>query len=75
MNIYLISAKAFLSYLLVQLLRQHVDVLNLTISENKLAVIRNLEFSRTLAALKRYLDMTDYLKQYISYYFVIVKSL
>ena len=62
MNIHLTSAKAFLEYPSVQLLDQHVDILRLTISENKLTVIRNLEFSRILAALKRYLDMTDYLK-------------
>ena len=41
----------------------------------KLAVIINLEFSQTLIQLKKYLNMTDYLQQYISHYVIIVKSL
>ena len=75
MNIHLTSIKAFLEYLSVQLLDQYIDVLKLIILENKLIVIRNLEFSRILITLKRYLEIIDYFKQYISYYFAIIKSL
>ena len=75
MNIHLTPAKAFLEYPSVQLLGQHVDALSLATSEDKLTVIRNLEFSRTLTALERYLGITDYLKQYMPYYSAIVKSL
>lgn len=75
MNIHLAPVKAFLGYPSVQLLGQHVDALGLAISEEKLAVIRNLEFPSTLAALERYLGMTGYLKQYVPYYSVIVKPL
>ena len=59
----------------MQLLNQHVDVLNLITAETKLAVITNFEFSQILTQLKRYLEMTDYLCQYISHYVIIVKSL
>ena len=75
MNIHLTPTKAFLEYPSVQLLDQHIDILRLTISENKLTAIRNLKFSRTLATLKRYLGITNYLKQYMPYYSAIVKSL
>ena len=74
-NIHLTSTKVFLELPSVQLLNQHVDTLNLTTSEDKLTVIRNLEFSRTLAALERYLRITDYLKQYVPYYLTIVTPL
>ena len=75
MNIHLAPAKAFLGYPSVQLLGQHVDTLNLATSKDKIAAIRNLEFPRTLAALKRYLEITGYLKQYIAYYSAIIKPL
>ena len=67
--------KSFLDYLTVQLLSQCVNTLRLIISEDKLAVIINIEFLCTLSALEKYLSMTDYLKQYIPYYTAIIKSL
>ena len=73
-RICLTSDKSFLDYLSVQLLEQQVDALELTTSEVKLIVITNLKFSQTLMQLERYLEMTDYLWQYISHYVAIVKS-
>ena len=67
--------KSFLNYLTVQLLDQCVDILELITAEDKLAVIVNIEFSHILFTLEKYLSMTDYLCQYISYYTVIIKSL
>ena len=67
--------KSFLDYLTVQLLNQCVNILELIITEDKLAVIVNIKFLCTLFTLKKYLDMTDYLCQYILYYAVIIKPL
>ena len=75
MNIHLTPAKAFLGYPSIQLLKQHVNTLDLTTAEDKLAAIRNLEFPKTLTTLERYLGITGYLKQYVPYYSAIVKSL
>ena len=74
-DICLFSKKSFLDYLTVQLLDQCVDALKLTITEDKLAVIINIEFFCTLFTLKKYLKMTDYLHQYILYYTVIIRPL
>ena len=74
-GICLFSKKLFFDYLIVQLLDQCVNTLKLTTAEDKLTVIVNIEFSQTLSALEKYLDMTEYLRQYISYYTVIIKSL
>ena len=75
MNIHLAPNKAFLGYPSVHLLEQHVNALGLATAEDKLAAIRNLEFPKTLTALKRYLGMTGYLKQYVLYYSAIIKPL
>ena len=75
MNIYLAPNKAFLGYPFVQLLGQHINALGLATVEDKLITIRNLKFSRILVALKWYLDIIEYLKQYVSYYSAIIKSL
>ena len=75
MNIHLAPRKAYLGYPSVHLLGQRVDTLGLATAKDKLAAIRNIEFPRTLAALKRYLRMTGYLKQYVPYYSAIIKPL
>ena len=74
-NIYLLSRKSFLNYSSVQLLNQKIDVLKLITTKEKLAIIANLFFSKTLAQLKKYLDLIEYLRQYIIYYINITKSL
>ena len=75
MNIYLLSRKSFLDYPSIQLLSQKIDILKLATAEEKLVVITNLFFSRTLAQLKKYLDFIEYLRQYIAYYVGITKPL
>ena len=62
MNIYLLSRKSFFDYSFVQLLNQKVDVLKLATAKEKLIVITNLFFSKTLAQLKKYLDFMEYLR-------------
>ena len=74
-RICLFSKKSFFDYLIIQLLDQCVNILELTITEDKLAAIVNIKFSHTLFTLEKYLGVTDYLHQYISYYTVIIKSL
>lgn len=75
MNIHLSPRKSFLGYPSVQLLGQKVDALGLATAEEKLIVIVNLSFPRTLAQLEKYLGLTGYLRQYIRHYVAIAKSL
>ena len=74
-KICLFSEKFFLNYSSIQLLRQQVNVLELVTAKDKLVIITNLEFSYTFIQFKKYLDLIDYLWQYILHYTVIVKSL
>jgi len=69
------SKKSFIDYSSVILLNQKVDDFDLTISVEKLKTIISLDFSRTLRALNIYLDMIDWLRNYVSYYAQIVESL
>ena len=75
MRICLSSEKSFLTYLFIQLLKQQVDALELATSEDKLVAIADLCFSISLSQLEKYLDLTEYLWQYISKYVTIIKSL
>ena len=67
-NVVLKTIKTYLEYFSISLLDQKIDSLDLTIVENKLVAIRELQFSRTLKYLKIYLDKIDYLRQYVLYY-------
>jgi hypothetical protein len=74
-HISLKPVEAFISYPLVQLLGQKVDSFGLTISEEKLNAITQLEFPKTICQLEPYLGMTSYLRHYIPYYAQLVKLL
>ena len=74
-NICLSSKKSFLRHFSVKLLDQKVNTLNLITAAEKLEVITWLKFSKSLSALEKYLDLTEYLQQYISRYAVISKPL
>ena len=74
-NIHLSPRKSFLDYLSIYLLSQKMNALELAIIEEKLAIISQLSFSRSLTQLKRYLSITKYLRQYISNYVVVIKFL
>ena len=52
-----------------------MNTLNLIIAKKKLSIIINLIFSTTLFALEKYLNLINYLRQYISNYTIIIKSL
>ena len=74
-NISIKSIKIFLSYSSVSLLDQKIDSLDLITSEEKLKTIVKLRFFRTLRQLETYLDLIDWLRDYIAHYADIFKSL
>ena len=67
-NISIKSTKSFLNYPDVGLLGQRVNSLGLTTSEEKLRAIKHLTYPKTLGALKYYLGLTGYLRNYIHFY-------
>ena len=71
----LFSNKSFLDYSMITLLNQHVDALRLSTSKEKLAVILQLQFSKTLKQLETYLNLTKWLRNYMLFYAQIVTSL
>lgn len=74
-NITIKSFKVFIDYSNVTLLRQRSNSLEFSISEKKLKTIADIKFSETLQNLKHYFELTDYIRDHIYYYAVIVKSL
>ena len=74
-NIFIKSKKTFIDYSIVHLLNQKVDFLELVIVEKKLKTISRLFFSTTLQLLKTYLDLTSWLRDYVSWYAEMFKSL
>lgn len=74
-NILIKSTKAFLAYPTVQLLREKVTSLGLLILEEKLRAIAKLEFSSNSRQLETYLNLTEWLRDYIPYYVGIAKPL
>jgi hypothetical protein len=74
-NVVLNLKKIFLKYSFIILLNQIVDVLKLTIAEEKLVAIVNLIFLLTLKKLKIYLNLTRYLRVYVSWYVQASESL
>ena len=74
-NIFIKFSKTFLSYSSIQLFDQKIDFFELFINEEKLRVITKLFFFKNLRLLKTYLDMINRLREYISFYVDIFKSL
>ena len=68
LNIALKPSKTYLNYPTISLLRQKVDRFGLSTAQKKLAAIFRLKFPLTLKNLKIYLNMTDYLRDYIAFY-------
>ncbi len=67
--------KAFIGYPSVKLLGQKVNSFGLATDKEKLKAIASLKFLYTLNALEHYLGFTGWLRQFISYYAFITKSL
>ena len=74
-NISIKSIKIFLNYSSISLFDQKIDSLNLITFEKKLKTIIKFRFSRTLRQLETYLDLIDWLRDYIAHYVDIFKSL
>ena len=74
-NIFIKLIKAFIDYSIVQLLSQRINFFELFISEEKLRVIVKLRFFITLRQLEIYLELTSWLREYVSFYVDVSKSL
>ena len=74
-NITIKTVKVFIDYSTVQLFDQKIDFFELVTVENKLKMIFMLKFSRRLQQLKIYLRLIDWLREYISHYVDVFKSL
>ena len=74
-NVFIKSTKAFLDYFSVSLLGQKINSFELAIVEDKLKTIAKLHFFRTLRQLKLYLDIIDWLRNYVYFYANIFASL
>lgn len=74
-NISIKSTKIFLKYLNVVLLKQRVNALKLSTTNEKLKAITDLKFFDILKNLEHYFDFTKYIRNHIYYYAAIVKSL
>lgn len=67
-NILIQSTISYLNYPNAALLKQRVNSLGLSTSEEKLKAVRLLKYPETLEALKYYYGLTRYLRSYIYYY-------
>ena len=67
-NIVIKTSKTYLNYSTIVLLNQRVDSFDLFIVDDKLKIIRDLQFSRIFKHLEIYLDKIEYLRQYVAYY-------
>ena len=75
LHVFLKLKKFYIEYSSMTLLSQRVDELDLFTFEEKLVVIRELRFLRSLKNLKIYLEMFNWLRIKIFYYAQIAQSL
>ena len=73
-NINLNFIKIFLDYLEITLLNQRVNALDLSTTKSKLKALTSLTMSETFAKLETYLELIDYIRQYIHFYASISRS-
>ena len=74
-NISIKFEKIFIDYFIVHLLDQKVDSLELITIEKKFKVISRLFFSITFQLFETYLEFTNWLRDYVSWYVEVFKSL
>ena len=67
--------KTYLKYLSIILLDQWVNRFGMIISEKWIMIIQELKFLKTLKNLEIYLNLIDWLHQYILYYAQLTESL
>ena len=69
------SKKTFLNYLNITLLEQKVDVFKLITTQKRIETLINIKFFIDLETLKRYLRLTKWMRNKITYYTQKTKSL
>ena len=69
------SKKFFIEYLLVTLLKHQVNSFSLTTAAEKIMTIHSLKFSKMLAELEYYLDLSTWLRHKVPYFTIIADSL
>ena len=69
------KVKIYLDYSSIILLEQQVDEFDMTTFKKQIAVIQEIEFLKNLKDFEIYLDLTEWLQQYISYYAQLTESL
>ena len=74
-NIFIKFTKTFFDYSLIFFLNQKIDSFELIISKKKLKIIFKLFFSKTLQILKIYLNLTNWLRNYVFIYVDVAKFL
>ena len=67
-DINLFFKKFFFDYFTIALLDQKIDVFDLIIAIDKLKIIIKLNFSYTLKNLKIYLNFTEWLREFVTFY-------
>ena len=72
-NIFIKLTKIYLKYSNVVLFDQKINSLKFVIFEKKLKIIAKLHFSRIFQQLKSYLNLTNWLRNYISHYVNVLK--
>ena len=68
MNIVIKSIKTYLNYLSIALLNQKMNNLNFITTEKKLKTIFKFQFSNSLKLLKFYLNLIEWMRNYVFYY-------
>ena len=74
-NIFIKFNKVFLNYSFVILLNQKMNSFDLFINVEKLKAIIKIQFFKTFRLLKIYLNLIDYLREYVFYYADVFKVL
>jgi len=75
LHVCLAPMKSFLEYSFVFLLEQKIDDFELTTSTKKLVVISSFRFPQSFKKLETYIELIEYLRNYVSYYAQMAESL
>ena len=69
LHINLTFSKFYIDFFNIKLLEQQVDSLDMSTSETKLKALSSLKFSQILQQLENYLNLAEWFKNYIHWYF------
>jgi len=69
------EVKTYLDYSSIILLEQQVNEFSITTFKKQITVIQEIEFLKNFKDFETYLDFTEWLQQYISYYAQLIKFL